>query len=234
MKIIPVIDYRQGNVVLAHMGNRDSYQSISSVLCDKSDINSVIEGILTLAEFKTIYIADLDCIEKQQLDNELWPTLCSKHPNIEFWIDLGNINQRWNQVMNNTRNARPVIGTESYTTINALSSSLDMLSQYQPLLSIDIKQNKILGPEQFLSEFNIWPQDVIILSLSHVGSNSGPDIISIQTISKHLQEQSLYYGGGIRDTGDIKQLEQLNIKGVLIANSLHSGQFNKSLVEKIT
>jgi phosphoribosylformimino-5-aminoimidazole carboxamide ribotide isomerase len=234
MKIIPVIDFQQGNVVLAHMGNRDNYQPISSVLCDQPDINSVIEGILTLAEFKTIYIADLDCIEKQQLDSSLWSTLCSKYPHVEFWIDLGNISQHWGQVMNNNTNARPVIGTESYENITSLCLSLEALNQYRPLLSIDIKQNKILGPEHLLSKFNVWPEDVIILSLSHVGSNSGPDIDAIQTISKHLNRQNIFYGGGTRDTQDIEQLDKLNIKGVLMANTLHSGKFDKSFIEKIT
>lgn len=234
MKIIPVIDYQQGNIVLAQMGNRDRYQPISSVLSDKSDVNSVIEGILTLAEFKTIYIADLDCIEKQQLDTSLWPTICSKYPHIEFWIDLGNANQRWDQVMSNITNARPVIGTESHNNIHSLNSNLTALTQYRPLLSIDIKQNKILGPEGLLSKFNHWPDNVLVLSLSHVGSNSGPDIDSIKKISKHLDGHKLFYGGGTRDINDIKQLEQLNIEGILVANSLHSGKFDKNLLRSVT
>ncbi len=233
MKIIPVIDYQQGNVVLAQLGNRESYQPISSVLCDKPDINSVVEGILTLAEFKTIYIADLDCIEKQQLNVPLWPTLCSKHPDIEFWIDLGDINQRWDQVMSNVTNARPVIGSESHTSSHSLNSAVAKLQQYRPLLSIDIKQNKILGPEHLLSAFNAWPEDVVILSLSHVGSDNGPDFNSIEIIAKHLNNQNIFYGGGTRNNQDITQLEELNIKGILVANSLHTGRFDKSFLEKI-
>ncbi|MDW3094953.1 MAG: HisA/HisF-related TIM barrel protein [Gammaproteobacteria bacterium] len=233
MNIIPVIDYQQGNVVLAQMGNRDNYQSISSVLCDKPDICSVIEGILTLAEFKTIYIADLDCIEKQQLDNNLWPSLCSKYPNIEFWIDLGRVSELWGQVMHNTCNARPVIGSESYTHIDELNTNLDFLNQYNPLLSIDIKNNEILGPASLLQKFNAWPNEIIILSLSHVGSNNGPNFAYIQTISQELNNQNIFYGGGTRDINDIKQLEQLNIQGILVANSLHSGKFDKKLLKKI-
>jgi len=234
MKIIPVIDYQQGNVVLAQLGNRESYQPISSVLCDKTDISSVIEGILTLAEFKTIYIADLDCIEKNQLDSTLWPSLCSKHPDVEFWIDLGNINQYWDQTMSNVSNARPVIGSETHTSLASLNASVATLNEYQPLLSIDIKQNKILGPEQLLSEFNRWPAEVIILSLSHVGSNNGPDFNSIETIAKHLHHQNIFYGGGTRDSQDIMLLEKLDIKGVLVANSLHTGKFDKNFLGKIS
>ncbi len=234
MKIIPVIDYRQGNVVLAQRGNRDSYQPISSVLCDKSDINGVIESILTLAGFKTIYIADLDCIEKQQLDDTLWTSLCSQYPDIEFWIDLGRFGKQWDRIMSDISNARPVIGSESYTHIDELNTILDILNRYNPLLSIDIKNNEILGPASLLQKFSAWPNEVIILSLSHVGSNSGPNIACIQTISQHLINQNVFYGGGTRDINDIKQLEQLDIQGILVANSLHSGKFDKSLLQKIT
>ncbi|MFK8027729.1 MAG: HisA/HisF-related TIM barrel protein [Gammaproteobacteria bacterium] len=229
MKIIPVIDYRQGRVVLAQMGNRESYQAISSVLCETSDIYSVIEGILTLAEFKTIYIADLDCIENQQLNRTIWPTLCSKYPDIEFWIDLGRVSQYWEQEMSNTPNARPVIGSESYTSIESIHTSIMALHQYKPLLSIDIKQSKILGPDEFLSSFNAWPKEVIILSLSHVGSHRGPDIDMIKLIAKRLNQQTLFYGGGIRDNQDITHLNKLKIDGVLVANSLHTGEFDKNI-----
>ncbi len=234
MKIIPVIDYRKGNVVLAQLGNRDSYQPVSSALCDKPDINSVIEGILTLAEFKTIYIADLDCIENQQLEESLWPSLCSRYPDIEFWIDLGKLSQRWAQFMANISNARPVIGSESHSSIKSLTLSLSALNNYRPLLSIDIRQSRILGPDQLLSGFDNWPDDVVILSLSHVGSNSGPDYDSIRNVSSHLCSQNIFYGGGTRNEQDIRQLASLNIKGVLVASSLHSEKINKCFLEKVS
>ena len=233
MKIIPVIDYQQGNVVLAQMGNRDKYQPISSTLCDKPDIVSVIDGILTLAEFKTIYIADLDCIEKQQLDKSLWPKICAKYPNIEFWIDLGNINNQWGEFMDKSINVRPVIGSESYNNIQDLNHCIAAIRKYKPLLSIDIKDQKILGPEKLLSEMNSWPDNIIILSLSYVGSHCGPDIDSIKAIQKCTSNKTLYYGGGTRNTEDINQLRLLNIEGVLIANSLHRGIFDKNQIENI-
>lgn len=235
MKIIPVIDYQRGNVVLAQKGNRNEYQVISSVLCEESDLISIIDGILTLAAFKTIYIADLDCIENHRLDNKsLWSQLCSHYPDIEFWIDLGNAAESWQQLMSNTINARPVIGTESYSDSNQLTHTLNVISAFNPLLSVDIKSAKILGPANLLLEFNAWPDEIIILSLSQVGSDCGPDINSIQSIRKYLSGHTLHYGGGIRDTDDIKLLDSLGIHSVMLANSLHTGSVGKDHLEKFT
>ena len=56
MKIIPVIDYMQGQVVLAKSGQRSSYQPVKSLLCPSANLNDVVENILSLTDFNTIYI----------------------------------------------------------------------------------------------------------------------------------------------------------------------------------
>ncbi len=147
MIVIPVIDYLQGNVVLAQQGTRCQYQPISSSLSPKSDLNSVLEDILSISTFNTIYIADLDCIENKKLDKSVWPKICSQYPLIEFWIDLGDFASSWNDVMHNSANARPVIGTESFSDTLTLSKVINNLESFNPLLSVDTKDDKILGPE---------------------------------------------------------------------------------------
>ena len=65
MKIIPVIDLKDGVVVHAHQGMREQYQPIGSNLCQSSDIYRVIEAFLGVYDFDTIYIADLNAITHQ-------------------------------------------------------------------------------------------------------------------------------------------------------------------------
>ena len=100
MNIIPVIDYLNGNVVLAKKGDRNEYMPVTSVLSSKSDINSIMSGILSLAEFKTIYIADLDGIENQQANLSLWSNISTQFPDIDFWIDLGSSINLWEPLIN--------------------------------------------------------------------------------------------------------------------------------------
>ena len=65
MKIIPVIDLKDGVVVHAQQGMREQYQPINTHLCQSSDIYQVIEAFLGVYDFDTIYIADLNAITHQ-------------------------------------------------------------------------------------------------------------------------------------------------------------------------
>lgn len=238
MKIIPVIDYKNGHVVLAKMGIRSEYLPVKTKLSTSSNIYDVIDSILTLASFKTIYIADLDCIENQQLDTSLWQTLCEHFTHIEFWIDLGSMCDRWPNFMQDKNNARPVVGTESFSSKDSLLKNINNLTAYRPLLSIDYQQDKILGPNKleissmYASSLSI--NDIIILSINHVGSCSGPNLKLIKDNQALITTKNTYYGGGIRDINDILAIEHLGITGVLSASLLHSDVINHHQLQQFT
>ena len=234
MKIIPVIDYKEGNVVHAKFGMRNDYKPVSSSLCGSSDIYDVIDAILTIDNFKTIYIADLDCIEKQHLNSELWATLSTEYQNINFWIDFGSMYKQWHKSAVNTANIRPILGSESFKSSHELNAAIKILTSSQPLISIDIMDNNILGPEDLLLSFQSWPNDVIILSIDHVGSHSGPNINAITQIQSYNSDRKIYYGGGIRDKNDIHQLKDFNIQGALVASALHNGKLTHQDILELT
>ena len=55
MKIIPVIDLKDGVVVHAQQGMRENYQPIKTDLCPSSDIYNVINAFLAIYHFDTIF-----------------------------------------------------------------------------------------------------------------------------------------------------------------------------------
>ena len=63
MDVIPVIDIKNGQVVHAQGGRRDSYRPIRTPLSPTSAPADVAAGLLRLAPFRNLYIADLDAIE---------------------------------------------------------------------------------------------------------------------------------------------------------------------------
>ena len=226
MKVIPVIDYMNGQVVLAEKGNRSNYLPVNSNLCEHSDVHGVIEKILSLASFSTIYIADLDSINQQALNIDLWQSIFTTYPDIEFWCDIGAQVNSWNLFVGNTSNVRPVIGSEAFTNLQELTTTLNALQNTNPLLSLDFNCKTLIGPNDILNNFFNWPEEIIVLTLNRVGSFDGPDIELLNRLKKRLVNCMIYAGGGVRNSEDLKKLKALGLSGVLIAKSLHTRTIN--------
>ncbi|MDD1638393.1 MAG: nickel transporter, partial [Methylococcaceae bacterium] len=82
MKIIPVIDLKDGVVVHAQQGMREQYQPISTDLCQSADIYQVIEAFLGVCDFDTIYIADLNALTHQGDHDLLITDVLTSFPHI--------------------------------------------------------------------------------------------------------------------------------------------------------
>ena len=89
MLIVPVIDLYQGIVVHAVKGNRKKYRAINSALSSSSNPLDVINNLLAVFNFKSIYIADLDALEHQSNNVSVVEAICKKYPYIEIWLDTG-------------------------------------------------------------------------------------------------------------------------------------------------
>src|SRR5579859_3993027 len=61
--IIPVLDLKSGVVVHARAGDRANYRPIATPLAAGSAPADILAGLLALAPFRAVYIADLDAIE---------------------------------------------------------------------------------------------------------------------------------------------------------------------------
>ena len=89
MQIIPVIDIRNGAVMRARAGDRDSYKPISTPLAATSAPADVVAGFLTLHPFEKIYIADLDAIEGRGDNRREIGALTERFPSLRFMVDAG-------------------------------------------------------------------------------------------------------------------------------------------------
>src|SRR4051794_12930086 len=89
MEIIPVIDLKDGVVVRARMGRRDQYRPIETPLSPTSDPGAVVDGLLSLYAFRTVYIADLDAIDGREDHCTVVAQLRERHPQLALWVDNG-------------------------------------------------------------------------------------------------------------------------------------------------
>ena len=224
MKIIPVIDLKNGVVVQAVRGDRSDYKPVQSQLCSGSAPSDLVTALLEATQSKILYIADLDAIEQtSSIENfNVIKDLARRYRHISFWVDAGfkSLDQlyRWKKI----HNLRPVIGTESHKK----TKSLLTLLQTDSILSLDFKNNQLLGPGEILNMTKFWPKDLIIMSLDTVGSQLGPNMRLINKILAINSDSRLYAAGGIRGQSDIECLRQVQVKGVLLASALHSGSID--------
>jgi len=222
MQIIPVIDLYKGVVVHAIEGNRNKYKAISSTLCLSSDPIDVITSLLTIFNFKSIYIADLDALEKQGEHTSTIETICNHFPDLVIWLDTGHTLLKHYLESSKYPNLRLILSSESLPSVNAFSSLKQQHVKHNFILSLDFKDDQLLGCPDILQNIQLWPNDVIVLNLNSVGSKRGVQFPGPLNQTVLTSRFNIYYGGGIRDLNDLKELQYLGCAGSLVSTALHN------------
>ncbi|WP_207478758.1 HisA/HisF-related TIM barrel protein [Arenibaculum pallidiluteum] len=222
MDVIPVIDLRGGVAVHARRGQRDLYRPLESPLCRGNDAAAVVEGYLGLHPFGTVYLADLDAIEGR--GGHAVGELARGFPDLRFWVDAGfaDIEAAVAFLADGPPNLRAVLGTESLRADGALS----FLSAHDGrlVLSLDHRDGAYVGPPGLPERPDLWPDDVIVMTLARVGSGLGPDMEALRTYRARAPRTRLFAAGGVRDGRDLAVLAALGIDGALVATALHEGR----------
>src|SRR5262249_25803706 len=111
--IIPVIDLKGALVVRARMGERASYRPIESPLSPTSAPRDVVRGLLSVHPFATVYIADLDAIERAGDNDAIIRQLREQFPHLQLWVDRGIADRGAAEEWLNTGLGHLVLGSES-------------------------------------------------------------------------------------------------------------------------
>jgi phosphoribosylformimino-5-aminoimidazole carboxamide ribotide isomerase len=225
MKIIPVIDLKDGVVVHARQGKREHYQAVSTHLCQSADIYKVIEAFLGLYGFDTIYIADLNAITHQGDHQNLIGDVLAFFPRLLFWVDSG-----YQCYKEHPGNYLPVLGSECFS-----DETLSELEAYGKrfILSLDYSMFEALGAKSLFSDQNLWPDTIIIMTLNRVGSNQGPDLDKLNWFCGQYPHKHFIAAGGIRNTADLQALKQAGVHQALIASALHSGVIGREDINNL-
>jgi phosphoribosylformimino-5-aminoimidazole carboxamide ribotide isomerase len=221
VKIIPVIDLKNGVVVHAQQGQRECYQPVQSSLCQSSNIDQVIRAFLSLYAFDTFYIADLDALTGQGGHDNTINVVLRCYPQIMFWVDQGY--RPYSKRASHLKNYMPVLGSESYcedtvAELNAFNGNF--------VLSLDYKDNQMLGAKSLFDNSALWPKDIIVMTLDHVGSTKGPNFEKLRGFAQRFPEKNFIAAGGVRSAQDLMTLQHMGVEQALVASALHSGQLS--------
>ncbi len=223
--IIPVIDLLDGQVVHAIKGERHLYQPVKSTLCSSADPDAVIAAYFKLYPFRRIYIADLNAIQGSGNHDKWLQAVMNRHPETEFWVDAG----MHRDVA--ATNLAPVIGSENNITGKQLQELCKQNSN--AVLSLDFDtQGKLMNPG-IMELQEEWPDRIIVMMLSRVGTGQGIDTSAVDLVKKKAGKQEVYVGGGVATIDEIKKLLARGITGVLLASALHNGSIPASEIELV-
>ena len=230
MEIIPVIDLKGGVVVRARMGQRDQYRPIETPLSPSSDPVDVVRGLLSVSAFRTLYVADLDAIERRGDARTALARVKSAFAQLNVWVDNGLADAAAARAFLDEGSDHLVLGSEAQADHRLVASLRD---DPRAVLSLDFRGDTFIGPPALLATPEIWPRRVIVMTLARVGSAAGPDLERLAAIVKLSGRRLVYAAGGLRHAGDLVDLKNAGIAGVLVASALHDGRLTRADIEAL-
>jgi phosphoribosylformimino-5-aminoimidazole carboxamide ribotide isomerase len=227
VEVIPVIDLKGGEVVHAQRGERDSYRPVRSQLCHGSEPVDVVAGLLTVYPFATLYIADLDSIQARGDNVTSIRRIRQKFPELSLWVDNGLADPAACRDWLAQALSELVLGSEAQRDRAILDALSDDDARRHLILSLDYKDDRFLGPPDLLSAQALWPHRIIVMTLSRVGSRSGPDLDLLRRWGNDVPSKKIFAAGGVRGGEDLLALADCGISGVLVATALHERRISR-------
>lgn len=225
VQLIPVIDLKGGHVVQARRGERASYRPIASPLAESSAPQDVVAGLLSLAPFSTLYVADLDSIAGHQTHHREIRGLREAFPAVALWVDAGESSPEAVAARAAADLGTSVIGTES---LASAAQARAVLADPRAILSLDHDARGPLGPQAVHEQAELWPERVIVMTLARVGAGEGPDFERLAAVRARRASGAVFAAGGVRGAGDLARLAELGVAGVLVASALHDGRIDRA------
>jgi phosphoribosylformimino-5-aminoimidazole carboxamide ribotide isomerase len=230
MKVIPVIDLKAGEVVHARRGARDSYQPVVSQLCRGSAPADVVAGLLSVYPFDTLYIADLDAIQRRGDHGEAIAALGREFPQLQLWVDGGLGDAASCQAWLARGLGTLVLGSEAVAEATILQSLRGEAARL--VLSLDFRDG-FIGPPALLDDVEIWPGRIIVMTLARVGSGAGPDLARLEEIGHRGGSRKIFAAGGVRGGEDLIELAKRGVSGVLVATALHDRRIGRDEIAAV-
>lgn len=190
----------------------------------------VVEALLELFSFETVYIADLDAIRSRSAGHDaLLMQLTQRFNQVEFWIDRGVQDEAAFQALIALRIGVPVIGSESITQAQWLAN----VEANAALLSLDFRGEAFLGPPELLQQPALWPRRLLAMNLARVGSGEGADLDLIARLQRLAPQAQVFAAGGVRHVDDLLLLREQGCAGALVATALHDGRIDGAALRRL-
>ena len=247
MRVVPVIDLKDGTAVHAVRGERERYRPVRGVMAgDDGDPLFLARAFRAELGLDDLYVADLDAISGEG-DNT--SSIGALARDARVMVDAGVTEPERARALLDLGAHRVVVGTETLTGPDAPAGpdALDRLLAGVPagalVLSVDLRDGRALSPDPQLAGVPALDavarlhraglREAIVLDLARVGSGAGPDVRLIAELHAAFPDLELLAGGGVRDVKDLRALGDAGAAGALVATALHLGVIGRRELDEL-
>ncbi|RZN33707.1 MAG: hypothetical protein EFT35_10250 [Methanophagales archaeon ANME-1-THS] len=241
-RLILAVDVLDGLVVHAKRGERAQYRPITSIstIVSSADPLRVIEEL----QPEEVYIADLNRLMETGDNRAVLKELRYRARGLRLMVEYGvrgveDLREAVEAGIADTF----VLGTETASLNIIETASRAAISEDRGIsigVSIDLFKKEVvtsdkrlkIEPLKLLHALNQYHlEEVILLELDRIGTKTGIDF-DFLVRAVEASEHDILCGGGVRSCEDIYALEEIGVKGALVATALHDGSIPASALRK--
>ena len=231
MRVIGVIDLKNGQAVHARGGQRAAYSAIAEAAGTTIDGNPARLAQLYQDAFglHEVYVADLNAIAGHEHQDSVIRDIGAL--GARLIVDAGVATSRDVARVFDAGAHTAVVGLETLPSFEALEEICRNSGRRDIAFSLDLRDGIPVAATAALA--NESPVEiarraaaagvhrVIVLDLARVGGGAGPDVDMLRRIRTAVPAASLLVGGGVRGLDDLRRLARIGCNGALVATALH-------------
>jgi phosphoribosylformimino-5-aminoimidazole carboxamide ribotide isomerase len=236
MRVVGVIDVRNGRAVHARGGRREEYAVVGTAAGERVDGDpaALARAYVDVLGVRELYLADLDAIAggpTAMNDSVIRGVAALGTP---VWVDAGVATPTAATAVVEAGAATVVVGLETLPNLETLQVIARTIGGPRVAFSVDLRDGAPIMPpsvgHKALSATDLVHHaagaavgTIIVLDLARVGTGEGIDLELIRSARRAAPQVALFAGGGVRNTEDLNQLAAAGCDGALVATALLSG-----------
>ncbi len=232
MRVIPVMDLKDGTAVHAVRGERARYRPVTGALVSDGDPLALARAFREQLGLQEFYVADLDAIQGRDAQRAILADL-ARLPGQRMMLDAGAADAAQARQILALGAHKVIIGSETLASLDELAAIFASLPPDRLVFSLDLRSSQVLASDARLAALSpldllqqacdLGCREAILLDLARVGAAAGADRALIAAAHARFPRLHLLAGGGIRHVADLQDLQAAGAAGALVATALHNG-----------
>lgn len=235
MRIIGVVDLKDGQAVHARGGRRDGYLAVgeASGVTIAGSATALARLYRDRFDLTEVYVADLNAIAGSPPHRAVLSSM--NEMGVSLLVDAGVTSvDAARQVARDAHSI--VVGLETLPSMQILASICDDIANpivfsldLRERLPITLDPGTAASPEQIASQaVDAGADALLVLDVARVGTGGGPDFEMLSRIRRASRTVHLLAGGGVRALKDLQELASIGCDGALVATALQNGGLSRA------